>query len=129
RLMDILGGPSMLLESPYLQEVTRLLEERLKKQLSAELTEKVSREVTEKVSREVTEKVSREVAEEVCRDTRHDERVRAILDVLTARFETIPGDLAPLVAAVIDVSRLADLNRWAAICPDLAAFRSRLAFG
>lgn len=110
RLMDILGGPSMLLESPYLQEVTKLLEERLKKQLAAELTEQVSREVTEQVGRK----------------TKHDERVQAIMDVLTARFRTIPADLAPLIVAVTDVSRLADLHRWAVVCPDLAAFRSRL---
>lgn len=53
----------------------------------------------------------------------------AIWNVLTARFGSAPEDLRAEVAAIKEESRLTDLHRWAAICPDLAAFRARLQQG
>ncbi len=50
----------------------------------------------------------------------------AILDVLKARFGTVPTAVTKHLREVIDEQRLRQLNLLAAQCPDLAAFREAL---
>jgi hypothetical protein len=50
-----------------------------------------------------------------------------ILDNLSARFGTVPEDMASRVRAMQDNDRLEELHRFSAVCPDLEAFRARLA--
>lgn len=49
-----------------------------------------------------------------------------ILRFLTARFSPVPAEVEVALKAIYDMDRLDELVGWAAICPDLAAFRSRL---
>jgi hypothetical protein len=51
-----------------------------------------------------------------------------ILEVLQARFSTVPEDLAAQVRAIPpeERERLGELHRFAAVCLDLEAFRARL---
>jgi hypothetical protein len=50
-----------------------------------------------------------------------------ILEVLAARFGTIPPEIGAGLKAIDEVDRLHGLARWAAQCPDLAAFQAKLA--
>jgi predicted transposase YdaD len=49
-----------------------------------------------------------------------------ILRVLQARFGTVPEEATAGVKAILQVQRLEELIDWAAQCPDINAFRSRL---
>jgi hypothetical protein len=49
-----------------------------------------------------------------------------ILIVLTARFGKVPQDIADRLRTVVKDKELMALIRFAAQCPDLAAFRERL---
>lgn len=49
-----------------------------------------------------------------------------ILRVLTARFGSVPQEIVSALRRVPEESRLEELTDWAAVCPDLAAFRARL---
>jgi len=49
-----------------------------------------------------------------------------ILDVLKARFGTVPRDVTKHLREVIDEKKLRELNLLANQCPDLAAFRDAL---
>ena len=51
---------------------------------------------------------------------------RAIIDVLEARFLSVPAELRTKVADITDLSRLESLIRLAATCPDLGAFVAQL---
>ena len=51
----------------------------------------------------------------------------AIVTVLEARLGSVPNDFTSALRAVTDKVRLTDLNRFAATCSDLEAFRLRLA--
>ena len=56
------------------------------------------------------------------------ERVhKAILRFLAARFGSVPPEIEVAVRAIQDEARLDLLVDWAALCPDLEAFRTRLA--
>ena len=70
----------------------------------------------------VLQELKAEWAGEAARDARHQD----VLSVLTARFGREPEGLSELVKAVDDLEGLADLLRFAVICPDLDAFRVRL---
>jgi hypothetical protein len=48
-----------------------------------------------------------------------------ILDILESRFDTRPDELAEELQALGE-SKLEELNRFAAVCPDLEAFRAKL---
>jgi hypothetical protein len=50
-----------------------------------------------------------------------------IVRVLTARLGPVPQDLVAALQSVQDDAALEDLVEWAARCPDLEAFRARLA--
>src|SRR5690606_18917972 len=65
---------------------------------------------------------SREAAREAARATRHQD----LLDFLAARFGPEAEGLAGEIRALTDDARLADLIRFAAVCPDLDAFRARI---
>jgi hypothetical protein len=52
-------------------------------------------------------------------------RTTDILDVLESRFDSRPDDLADELRALGE-QELKALNRFAAVCPDLAAFRARV---
>lgn len=60
--------------------------------------------------------------QELLAQTRHED----ILQNLDARFGSVPPELATEIRAIFDDQRLRDLHRFAALCPDLAAFRARL---
>ncbi len=49
-----------------------------------------------------------------------------IRDVLMARFGSVPSETDTALRAVPELERLRALNRWAATCPDLDAFHTRL---
>lgn len=50
-----------------------------------------------------------------------------ILDILEVRMGTIPPEIPLVLQGVQDSSKLSELNRLAAVCPDLATFQTRLA--
>jgi hypothetical protein len=51
-------------------------------------------------------------------------RRRALLDVLEARFGTLPARLVEALSTVSDVARLEKLLKSAAVCADLGVFAS-----
>ena len=63
-----------------------------------------------------------ELMQEVAAERVH----KAILRFLAARFGSVPPEVEAAVRAVQDESRLDNLVDWAALCPDLEAFRTRL---
>ena len=65
---------------------------------------------------------SREAARAAAREARQQD----LLDFLDARFGSEAEGLAGDVRALSDEAQLADLVRFAAVCPDLDAFRARL---
>jgi len=52
---------------------------------------------------------------------------KMILDILEDRFGPVPAEVVTTLRAITDDDRLRVLNRLAARCPDLAAFRQELA--
>ena len=50
-----------------------------------------------------------------------------VLLVLAVRFGSVPPEIEAAVRAIQDEARLDLLVDWAALCPDLEAFRTRLA--
>ncbi len=46
--------------------------------------------------------------------------------ILTARFGPLPADLVAAIKGVKKEAQLEKLVQWAALCPDVAAFRSQL---
>ncbi len=51
---------------------------------------------------------------------------KPILRLLSARFGSVPQDIAMALQNIQDEQRLDDLVVWAGLCPDLPAFRARL---
>jgi hypothetical protein len=49
-----------------------------------------------------------------------------ILRVLAARFGPVPPEIVAALQAIVDETKLDALVEWAATCPDLEAFRTRL---
>jgi hypothetical protein len=49
-----------------------------------------------------------------------------ILQFLEGRFNAVPVEIAEALRKIDDVQRLNALAKWAAVCPDLAAFQARL---
>jgi hypothetical protein len=72
---------------------------------------------------EIESPLIQEVVEEVVAQRVH----KAILRVLATRFGSVPQDIEAAVRAVQDESRLDQLVDWTVLCPDLEAFRTRLA--
>jgi hypothetical protein len=50
-----------------------------------------------------------------------------IFRVLAARFGPVPPPVVATLKSVSDTQKLDKLVDWAAVCPDLEAFRARLA--
>lgn len=50
-----------------------------------------------------------------------------IVDVLESRFGAVPPELTLALRTTMDETRLRELNRFAAVCPDLVAFQAQLA--
>jgi hypothetical protein len=75
------------------------------------------------VLQELKAEWTREAALEAARETRR----RAIVDVLVARFGAGAEDLGALIETINDEERLKGLVTFAAVCPDLEAFRKRVA--
>ncbi len=58
---------------------------------------------------------------------REDERRREdVLEVLAARFGSLPDEIGTRLRSVTDPSRILELIRWAACCPTLESFRARI---
>lgn len=51
---------------------------------------------------------------------------RAIIDVLEARFQSVPADVRTKLAEITELPRLESLIRLAATCPDAATFAAQL---
>jgi hypothetical protein len=49
-----------------------------------------------------------------------------ILALLQSRFKNVPEDITEELTNIIDKKRLVELNKAAATCKDLKAFRKRL---
>jgi hypothetical protein len=64
-----------------------------------------------------------EIVAERTRETGH----QYILTVLETRFGEIPQDVKEAITSVSDDAQLRNLVREAAACPDLDAFRTRIA--
>lgn len=62
------------------------------------------------------------VIQELLAKTKQD----VIVEVLEARFGTLPSDLTASLRAIQDGQRLGELARLAGICPDLQAFSARI---
>jgi hypothetical protein len=60
--------------------------------------------------------------QEIVARSKHD----SILQFLEARFGAVPADLALQLREILDESKLEELTRHAARCPDLASFRTAL---
>jgi hypothetical protein len=73
----------------------------------------------------VTEAVDKAVAKAVAKATISVTQ-GAVLTSLRSRFGPLPQEVTSAVRAVEDTARLDDLVAFAAVCPDLAAFRTRL---
>jgi hypothetical protein len=97
-LLKILGGRTIMLEVPFLDEI-----------------------VQEKYGNLLAEK-TREAARETACKTAHQD----IVTVLEARFGEVPRDLVEEIEPVVDEEQLKALVRAAGTCPDLAAFRTTL---
>jgi hypothetical protein len=57
---------------------------------------------------------------------RHEAMYENIVQVLEARFGSVPQEISIVLRTILDDSQLADLLKWAALCPNLEAFRARL---
>jgi hypothetical protein len=66
------------------------------------------------------------VLQELKAEWTREARQRAIVDVLVARFGAGAEELAAQMETINDEARLKDLVTFAAVCPDLNAFRGRL---
>ncbi|QEH32036.1 hypothetical protein OJF2_05050 [Aquisphaera giovannonii] len=97
-LFRLLGGERTMLELPFLDT----------------LKEKWMKEAAEEAAREATRKAT------------HDNQVRNIVDVLTARFGSRASTLRPKLDAIGDEGRLNDLVKVAAVCESLKDFRAHL---
>jgi len=60
------------------------------------------------------------------REARCETLHTAILEVLEGRFRAVPSDLAALLRAVTDETKLRDLLRHSIVCPNLESFRAQL---
>ena len=52
--------------------------------------------------------------------------VRSLVEVLEARFGSVPADMRTRLTVITDLARLESLIRLAATCPDLATFAAQL---
>jgi hypothetical protein len=64
--------------------------------------------------------------EELFADITAETQRNAILEFLTARFTTVTPEIKSSLAKVTDSARLKELIHWAANCPDLNTFRTKL---
>jgi hypothetical protein len=103
-LAEIFGGVETMLELPFMDAVVEELAEKRAEQKAAQ-------------------RVEQQLAQRVAQNRRHD-----ILLSLRARFRpAIPPEIATGLETIEDEARLDELVEWAAICPDLEAFRAKLA--
>jgi hypothetical protein len=75
------------------------------------------------VLQELKAEWTREAALEAARETTR----RAIVDVLVARFGAGAEQLSAQIETINDEERFKELVTLAAVCPDLKAFRTRVA--
>jgi hypothetical protein len=64
--------------------------------------------------------------QELMAQTRQETTQRDVVGVLEARFGAVPPEVVAELRTVRDEQKLNELNRFAALCPDLDAFRARL---
>ncbi len=60
--------------------------------------------------------------QEIVARTKHE----SIIQFLEARFGSVPLDVAIQLRTILDEQKLNNLNRMAARCPDIEAFRVQL---
>ena len=60
--------------------------------------------------------------QEIVARSKHD----SIVQFLEGRFGSVPADITLRLGEILDETKLEDLTRYAARCPDLEAFRARL---
>src|SRR5262245_776084 len=73
------------------------------------------------------QEIVQERLQEVLQERLAERSHKHILRTLTRRFGPVPEDVSAELRVVQDESRLDDLLDWAHACPDLDAFRARLA--
>ncbi len=88
--------------------------------------EKIVRQMEEAELAEAREKLQRQYAEGQREGQRQGQR-SAVVAFLEGRFGTVPEELVAALNAVADDTRLRELSRTAATCPDLTAFAAELA--
>ena len=74
---------------------------------------------------ELIDKKVATIVAEARADARAEAHAEDVLDFLEGRFGTRPGDLAEELQALGE-EELKALNHFAAVCPDLDAFRARI---
>ncbi len=74
------------------------------------------------VRQQLKDEWTREAAHEAALETRR----RSIVDVLVARFGTAAEEVDSLMESINDDSQLKELVTFAAVCPELEAFRRRV---
>jgi hypothetical protein len=99
-LAEIFRETRVMIESPFIKE---LLED------------------PEVVQRSPVYQQARTEIQHACRELRE-----AIRRVLTSRFRRIPKDLIAAIKNLDTLEKLTPLVEWAAVCPSLADFRTRL---
>lgn len=65
--------------------------------------------------------------QELVQEARVEKGRADIETILKDRFEAVPADLTNVLKTIQDEARLDELMKWAVRCPDLEAFRVRLA--
>ena len=88
--------------------------------------EKIVRQMEEAEQAEAREKLERQYAEGQRAGQREGQR-SAVVAFLEGRFGIVPEELVVALNTVSDDTRLRELSRTAATCPDLAAFVAELA--
>jgi hypothetical protein len=64
--------------------------------------------------------------QELLAETKRETMKQTLLRLLAARFGSVPQDITAALQAIPDRPQLEELIDWAARCPDLEAFRTRL---
>jgi hypothetical protein len=64
--------------------------------------------------------------QEIVARSRQEGKQEAVLELLQARFGSVPPDIVLHLRGIMDEQKLRDINIRAALCPDLEAFRASL---
>jgi hypothetical protein len=126
QLWDIFGGAETMLEIPFFDKVVSELADKLADKRAEKLAEQRVAPIVqelEELKKLVAEGTKNLAAEQVARKSRNH-----VLSVLRGRFgPSIPSDIATELEPIRDEARLDQLVEWAAICPNLDSFHSKLA--